>query len=342
MIHQIKIHENPTSTSDAAPYIGTYVERDTAGLDTLSHAIAKESGLPPIMTRAIIESEFESIAELERESLVRANFDGFAVCAAIMGSLPTSDAEFDPAHNRFVLAIRLDDSLRLALANVTPSIVTDATTRRVAISEVSDIAEPRPYSVLHGQRQFLVTGYNIVLTDEGSALFMQDKNGTIFELVVDEALDPQKIKAHTSTLLDPGDYKVVIKSRGGEEDGQLQTRLRKVKYLAVASDAPVVNAIMSSAAGAVRDRLVKGSSILVSGLNFSEDVGDVAVKFVYADGTEVVGTVSAATPRLVTVAWPSALDSLADGTAVTLTVTRSSGGATSDSNTHNATVASAE
>ena len=340
--HEITIHQNTGATSDKAPYLGNYVTKDTIGLDALAGEIAAESGLPAIQTRAILEGQFESIAALERESLVRANFDGFAVCGAITGSLPTSDAELDPKRNRFVLAIRLDDSLRLALVNVTPSIVTDATTKRVAISEVSDIAEPRPYSVLHGQRQFLVTGYNIVLTDEGSALFMQDRNGTIFELVVDEALDPQKIKAHTSTLLDPGDYKVVIKSRGGDEDGQLQTRLRKVKYLAVASDAPVVNAITSSAAGAVRDRLVKGSSILVSGLNFSEDVGDVAVKFVYADGTEVVGTVSAATPRLVTVAWPAALDSLADGTAVTLTVTRTRGGATSDSNTHNATVVSAE
>ena len=46
------------------------------------------------------------------------------------------------------------------------------------------------------------------------------------------------------------------------------------------------------------------------------------MKFVYADGTEVAGTVSAASDSLVTVAWPSALDGVADGTELTLTVTR--------------------
>lgn len=340
--HEIIIHQNTGVTAMQAPYLGKYVTKDTIGLDALADEIAAESGLPAIQTRAILEGQFESVAELEKESLVRANFDGFAVCGVIMGSLPTSDAEFDPTRNKFVLAIRLDDSLRLALVNVTPTIVFDGTSKRVAINEVSDIAEPRPYSVLHGQRQFLVTGYNIVLTDEGAELFIQDKNGAIFELVVDEAADPQKIKAHTSTLLEPGDYKVVIKSRGGEEDGQLQTRLKRVKYLTVVSDAPVVNAVTSSAEGAMRDRLIKGAPMMISGLNFSEVAGEISAKFVCTDGTEVVGTISTATPRLMTVAWPAALDALADGTTVTLTVTKRSGSETSESNTHNATIVSAE
>ena len=236
--HEIIIHQNTGATAEQAPYLGNYVTKDTVGLDALAAEIAVESGLPAIQTRAILEGQFESVAELERESLVRANFDGFAVCGVIMGSLPTSDAGFDPARNRFVLAIRLDDSLRLALANVTPSIVTDATVKRVSIRDVSDIAQPRPYGVVHGQRQFLATGYNLILTDEGAELFMQDRNGTRYELVVDEANDPQKIKAHTATLLEPGDYKVVIKSRGGDAEGGLQTRTRKVKYLKTSDPAP--------------------------------------------------------------------------------------------------------
>ena len=339
--HEITIHENTSATASVAPYLGNYVEKDTIDLDKLAEEMALESGLPAIQTRAIIEGEFEEMMALEKETLVRANFDGFAVCAAITGSLPTSDAAFDPERNKFVLAIRLDDSLRLALVNVTPAIVADVDSRRVEISEVSDIRQPRPYGVIHGQGQFLISGYNLRLDDAGAELFMQDKRGTVHEVVVDEAIDPQKIKAHTSLLLEPGDYKVVVKSRGGDAEGGLQTRFRRVKYLAVPSDAPVVNAVLSDGAGAQRGKIVKGAAILVSGTGFAENADEVEVKFVYADGVEVAGTVSAANPRLVTVAWPAALDTLDDGTAVTLTVTRTSGGASADSNTHTATVVSA-
>ncbi len=339
--HEITIHENTSATASVAPYLGNYVEKDTIDLDKLAEEMALESGLPAIQTRAIIEGEFEEMMALEKETLVRANFDGFAVCAAITGSLPTSDAAFDPERNKFVLAIRLDDSLRLALVNVTPTIVADIDSKRVEISEVSDIRQPRPYGVIHGQGQFLISGYNLRLDDAGAELFIEDRRGTVHEIIVDEAADPQKIKAHTALPLEPGDYKVVVKSRGGDADGGLQTRLKRVKCLEAALDAPVVNWLISGTAGAVRDRLAKGAPINVVGSLFGDALGDITVKFAYADGVEIDGDVSAATANLVTVAWPAALDALDDGTAVTLTVTRTSGGASADSNTHTATVVSA-
>lgn len=238
--HEISIRENTSErTAAKAPYLGHYIQKDTIDLEKLAEEMALESGLPAIQTRAIVEGEFEEMMALEKESLVRANFDGFAVCAAITGSLPTSDAPFDPERNKFVLAIRLDDSLRLALVNVTPAIVADVDMKRVEISEVSDIREPRPYGVIHGQRQFIIHGYNLVLTDAGAELYMTGKNGATYEVVVDEATDPQKIKAHTAELLEPGDYKVVVKSRGGDAEGGLQTRTRRVKYMRVVDPGPV-------------------------------------------------------------------------------------------------------
>lgn len=74
--------------------------------------------------------------------------------------------------------------------------------------------------------------------------------------------------------------------------------------------------------------IVKDAPIKVAGENFGAEPDEVSVKFVYADGAEISGVVSAASGGLVTVAWPSALDTLAAGTKVSLTVARTVDGET--------------
>ena len=91
---------------------------------------------------------------------------------------------------------------------------------------------------------------------------------------------------------------------------------------------PFVKYIASDAADAPRGVIVKDAPIKVSGGNFGAEPDEVSVKFVYADGAEIAGVVSAASGGLVTVAWPSALDTLAAGTQVSLTVARTVGGET--------------
>ena len=93
-------------------------------------------------------------------------------------------------------------------------------------------------NLIHGQHVFRVAGFNMVLSDEGAAAYLEDGRGTTFPLVVDEVVSKQLFKAHTAELLPGGDYKLVVKSRAGDAGGPLQTSFRKVKYLRVVDPEP--------------------------------------------------------------------------------------------------------
>ena len=85
---------------------------------------------------------------------------------------------------------------------------------------------------------------------------------------------------------------------------------------------PNVEFLISASTGAVRGKLIKGQAILVNGSTFGDDAEHVSAKFVFDEGTEIVGTVMSCGENLITVAWPSAMSDVPDGTEVTLTVTR--------------------
>ena len=237
--HEVVIHQNTGATSESAPYTGTYISKETVGESAFAEAVASKCGLPAIQVATIIDGAFEAFEELESAGLVRVHTDLGVVCGVISGSFPTSDAAFDPERNALELALRLDDSIRLSLSDVTPKIVTDETVTKLRVDNVMDIEEERPMNLIHGQHVFRVAGLNMVLGDEGAAIFLQDKNGTTFAVVVDEVISKQLIKAHTAELLPAGDYKLVVKSRAGDEAGPLQTAYRRVKYLRVVDPEPV-------------------------------------------------------------------------------------------------------
>ena len=79
----------------------------------------------------------------------------------------------------------------------------------------------------------------MVLTDEDAAVYLENSMGTTFPLTVDEVVSKQLFKAHTTELLEAGDYKLVVKSRAGDAEGPLQTSFRRVKYLRVVDPEPV-------------------------------------------------------------------------------------------------------
>ena len=236
--HEIVIHENTGATRTAAPYLGSYISKETVALDAFAEAIGEKCGLPKIQVIAIISGAFQAISALESEALVRVHTDIGVVCGVITGSFPTADAAFDPARNALELALRLDDTLRLDLADTVPVIITDADLTRLRVDNVMDLEEERPMNLIHGQHTFRVAGFNMVLSDEGAAVFMQNAQGVTFQVVVDEVVSKQLFKAHTAELLPAGDYKLVVKSRAGDAAGQLQTSFRRVKYLRV-EDPPV-------------------------------------------------------------------------------------------------------
>ena len=237
--HEVVIHENTGATKESAPYLGSYIAKETVAMAAFAAVVGAKCGLPPIQVMAILGGAFDAIAALEAESLVRVHTDIGVVCAVITGSFPTADATFDPTRNALELALRLDERLRLDLADVTATIVTDADVTRVRVDNAMDIEEQKPMNLIHGKHVFRVAGFNMVLSDEGAAVFLQNSLGTTFPVTVDEVVSKQLFTAHTAELLEAGDYKLVVKSRAGDAAGPLQTSFRRVKYLRVVDPEPV-------------------------------------------------------------------------------------------------------
>jgi hypothetical protein len=125
--HEVIIHQNTGATAETAPYLGSYIAKETVPQSAFVESVAAKCGLPAIQVAAIIDGSFETIEELERAGLVRVHTDLGVVCGVIRGSFPTADAAFDPERNSLELALWLDDSIRLDLADEVPKIVTDET-----------------------------------------------------------------------------------------------------------------------------------------------------------------------------------------------------------------------
>ena len=231
--HEVVIHENTGALKETAPYLGSYIVKETKKLGSFVSEIAKQCGLPAIQVEAILTGSFEIFEELEQQSLVRIHTDVGTICGVITGSFPTSDAAFDKERNALELVLRLDDEIKLALTDVVPFIAQDDSLTKLRVDNVMDLETPKPYNLIHGQGVFRVAGFNMVLDDEGASAYLVNALGTTFPLVVDEVVSKQLFKAHTAALLEAGDYKLVVKSRAGDAEGPLQASFRKVKYLRV-------------------------------------------------------------------------------------------------------------
>ena len=283
--HEITIRENTGATKTTAPYLGTYVSKETVKIDPISEAVAKLCGLPAIQVQTILSGAFDQIARMQQEDgAVRVNFDGFAVCQVIKGPFASSDAAFDPAVNTLELAILLNDDVRNYLVNVVPAIVADDTATKVRVHNVADTETPRPYQVIHGKHAFCVTGINLVMSDEGAEVYLEDSKGIKFECVVDEVKSRQEFVAHSATLLQGGDYRLWVKSRGGDAEGSLQSDFRKVKYLHI-EDPITVDDIASEGR---EGEIVNGTAFAAkgSGLDaFDAEAGD-TVKVKWTQGGE--------------------------------------------------------
>ena len=196
--HEVVIHENTSATKESAPYLGSYIAKETVAMAAFAAVVGAKCGLPPIQVMAILGGAFEAIEALEAESLVRVHTDIGVVCGVITGSFPTSDAAFDPERNALELALRLDEGLRLSLADETAKIITDADVTKVRVDSVMDVNEQNPMNLIHGKRLFRVAGFNMVLSDEGAAVFLQNSQGTTFPVTVEDVISKQLFTARTA------------------------------------------------------------------------------------------------------------------------------------------------
>ena len=263
--HKVKAYRNNTDTAGKAAFLGSYLTKETIAIEKLCEQTAAQSGLTAIQVRAILEGSFDAIAELEKEGLVIVHLDGLTVMAVITGSFPTSDAPFDGERNALELAIRLDDDIRLAFVNETAQMVTDATMARVRIDNVMDLDAPRPMNIIHGVKPFRVAGFNMVMDDEGAEVYLQNSIGVTFPVTVDEVASTQLFTAHVAAAVEPGDYRLVVKSRGGDPEGVLQTTFRRVKCLAAEMPSPRITSVTSEGHESEINRLFKGAAASVNG-----------------------------------------------------------------------------
>ena len=331
--HKVKAYRNNTDTAGKAAFLGSYITKETVDIEKLCEQTAAQSGLTAIQVRAILEGSFDAIAELEKEGLVIVHLDGLTVMAVITGSFPTSDAPFDGERNALELAIRLDDDIRLAFVNETAQMVTDATMARVRIDNVMDLDAPRPMNIIHGVKPFRVAGFNMVMDDEGAEAYLQNSIGVTFPVTVDEVASTQLFTAHVAAV-EPGDYRLVVKSRGGDPEGVLQTTFRKVKYLAVAVGAKpeIAEAYSSGMESDPEHMYVKNDwDYVINGANLAN--ASVAIATTKEDGSalevEVPADKVTATETKLTIngAWltETMTDVSSDDVEVTFTITTPGG-----------------
>ena len=236
--HEVVIHENTGATKETAPFLGSYIAKETVRAAGFADTVGKYAGMSSVQALAILDGSFDVLEQLERESPVRIHTDLGTILVIITGSLDTSDAAFDRERNKLELALRIDDAIKNTLADVVPYIAQDDSLTKLRVDNVMDLENPKPYNVIHGQGVFRVAGFNMVLDDEGATAYLQNKAGTTFALTIDQVVSKQLFKAHSTQLLEAGDYKLVVKSRAGDAEGPLQTSFRNVKYLHIVPPAP--------------------------------------------------------------------------------------------------------
>ena len=233
--HEVKIHANGSRTAESAPFLGSYITKSTVGLDAVSAMAAELVGMPTLKYKNTLQNAIETFLDWEREGACRIYVDGGYVEIKLLGSFPASDSPWDPAKNKFVVVFVPDAATRDHLINETPVIVTDETSTKVRVDNVfdADPARAKPTEIVYGQAPFVSQGFNQVMSDPGAKAEMVDARGVRFECVILEEINRQNVKLKTAELLESGDYKFMLTSRGGDTEGDPQTVMKKVKYIRV-------------------------------------------------------------------------------------------------------------
>jgi hypothetical protein len=143
-----------------------------------------------------------------------------------------------------------------------------------------DLDAPRPMNIIHGVKPFRVAGFNMVMDDEGAEVYLQNPLGVTFPVTVDEVASTQLFTAHVAAAVEPGDYRLVVKSRGGDPEGVLQTTFRKVKCLAAETPKPEITRVFCEGHEGDTDKLFDDAKVTIEGSGLAAASG---IKFVFQD-----------------------------------------------------------
>ena len=317
---EVSPYSNETPTAGKAPVLVSIAANRTVGADDFAKLMLENGnqGTLPQARLAVnaVAAVLTRLAEEYGAVTVQTPFG--TVQTFVAGSVANPQDAADADANYAWLGVALPEAFRRTVAAIETYVPSGACP--AALKRIRDKATNAAH--IADTDEFYLEGLGLTYGGADEALELLDAGGEAKVCDVAVAPDPAPSEVQFVCSLPravaAGRYTLrLVTSAGGDKLWPLTLRADVVSAIV-----PAVKSIVSEAPGAAAGVLVRNAPIRVSGANFGAEVDDVAVKFVYADGTEVAGTVSAASDSLVTVAWPAALDGVADGTELTLTVTR--------------------
>jgi len=318
--HEIVIHENTGATKESAPFLGGYVTKNTIDLVALCKTAAELTGQPELKLQNLIENDIDAFIALERQGACRIHVDGGYVELRILGSFEAGDSAWDPMRNTLVVAFTPDDEVKTHLVNEIPKIVTDETSTKVRVDNVFDVEIPKPTELIHGRHEFTVQGINLSMSDVGAKVELVNGMGVRFACTVVRQVNRQNVICKSDALLEPGNYKCYVFSRGGDPEGQLQGDYRNVKYMAV-GDEPTVTDV--SAEGHTNE-IVSGMAFAANGTGLDQfgTADTVKVKWTQESvAKEATITPASVTATKMSFSFPAALQSVPMNTELTFEIT---------------------
>ena len=232
--HKVTIRENTGATKDKAPFIGRYVTNGSEKAEKIFAAIAEHAEISPIAVQAIWEGVIAAITKCNQtEGATVFHFPGGLMTRVeITNTLTSSDAALT-ASNKIVQVLRLGSTVKNTLADVTPIIVSSDDLVKVRFDRVFDCDVMKPQSVLYGVHPFRCQGKFLSMTDQGARVYMLDDKGITYPCTVLKTPSTQEFTAKPNEVYEGGDYRLVIETRGGNADGNIQTVSKPIKYIKV-------------------------------------------------------------------------------------------------------------
>ena len=277
-IHEIVLRENTSDVTKAsAPFLGSYQAKATVSFADYLDEASDLCGLPRIQFESIIKSAFAAWEALEQDQLCRIRTEIGTIYPSLTGSFASSDAAFDSEKNKLLLVFGLDKELRNALVNVTPTIISDEIVKKVKIDNLVDVAVPRPYKHIYGQDSFRLQGQHLATgANDAWQCWVEDGNGVRYNVTIDDDVSTQLKVCHLATRPAEGfTGKIYVKSRGGVEDGIVQTVASRVDYIYKAA---VVHPEKVNGAYLIEPE----TDLVITGTNLYNNG---AVKWTLSDGT---------------------------------------------------------
>ena len=315
---EVTPYSNETPTAEKAPVLVSIAANRTVDADEFAKLMLENGNQGTLpQARLVVNAVAAVLARLAEEyGAVTVQMPFGTVQTFVAGSVENPQDAADADANYAWLGVMLPEAFRRTVAAIETYVPSGACP--AALKRIRDKATNEPHIADTGE--FYLEGLGLTFGRSDETLELWDAEAKVCDVAVAPDPEPSEVQfvCNLPRPVAAGRYTLrLVTSAGGDKLWPLT-----IKADVESAVVPAVKSIVSETAGAASGVLVRNAAIKVSGENFGAEAGDVAVKFVYADGTEVAGTVSAASDSLVTVAWPSALDGVADGTELTLTVTR--------------------